>query len=82
MKVETRKVQQVGHSTLMVSLPKEWVIATGLSQGDILTLQQDDDGSLHILPVGVSEKREIVKSIVDADKCEGHSLLTRIITGI
>ncbi|MCL4436906.1 MAG: phosphate uptake regulator PhoU [Thaumarchaeota archaeon] len=82
MKVETRKVQQVGHSTLMVSLPKDWVTATGLSQGDILTLQQDDDGSLHILPVGVSEKREIVKSIVDADKCEGHSLLTRIITGI
>jgi phosphate uptake regulator len=82
MKVETRKVQQVGHSTLMVSLPKEWVTVTGLAQGDILTLQQDEDGSLHVLPVGVSEKQEVVKSVVDADKCEGNSLLTRIITGI
>ncbi len=82
VKIDTRKVQQVGHSTLMVSLPKEWVNATGLSQGDTLTIQQDDDGTLHILPIGLSEKKEVVKCIVDADKCGDGSLLTRIVTGI
>ncbi len=82
MKVDTRKLQQVGHSTLMISLPKEWVRATALSQGDTLTIQQNDDGTLQILPTGISEKKEIIKCIVDADKIEGRRLITRIITGI
>ena len=82
MRSETRKVQQVGHSTLMVSLPKEWVIATGLSPGEALTIQRDDNQVLHILPVGSQEKKEILKCILDADKCDNKGLLTRLITGI
>lgn len=82
MKVETRKLQQVGHSTLMVSLPKEWVRATRLSQGDTLTIQQNEDGTLHILPIGITEKKEIIKCIVDADKCDKPGIIARIITGI
>jgi len=82
LRSETRKVQQVGHSTLMVSLPKDWVIATGLSPGETLTIQRDDNQILHILPVGSLEKKEILKCILDADKCDKKGLLTRIITGI
>ena len=82
MKSETRKLQQVGHSTLMISLPKEWVRATNLSQGDSLTIQQNDDGTLNILPSGIPQKKEVVKCIVDSDKCKKPNLLTRIITGV
>ncbi len=82
MNVETRKLQQVGHSTLMISLPKEWVRSTGLSQGDTLTIQQNDDGTLNILPIGVSEKKDVIKCMVDADKCDKGRIISRIITGV
>ncbi len=31
--MEARKVQKVGYSTLIVSLPKDWVEEVGLKQG-------------------------------------------------
>jgi len=82
MKSETRKLQQVGHSTLMISLPKEWVRRTGLSQGDVLTIHQIDDGSLGIYPLSITQKKDVVKCIVNADKCNKPNLITRIITGV
>lgn len=82
MKSETRKLQQVGHSTLMISLPKEWVKRTGLSQGNLLSIQQNDDGTLGIFPLNIPQKKDVVKCIVDADKCKKPNLVTRIITGV
>ncbi|MFC1755054.1 PhoU domain-containing protein, partial [Thermoproteota archaeon] len=82
MKSETRKLQQVGHSTLMISLPKEWVRATGLSQGDQLSIQQNDDGTLGIIPLSIPQKQSVVKCIINADKCKNPNLITRLITGV
>ncbi|RLF13729.1 MAG: hypothetical protein DRJ66_07300 [Thermoprotei archaeon] len=45
-----RKVQLTGGSTLIVSLPKEWVKNVGISPGDYVVIEQQPDNSLRILP--------------------------------
>jgi len=54
----------------------------GLKQGDVVSLMNEGDGTLRLLPGVAKEGREHVKSIIDADKCVDSGLLTRIITGI
>lgn len=78
--METRKVQQVGYSTLTVSLPRDWASEAGLKPGDIVTVHRDLDGSLKIMP-GVEREKRPVKCVVYADRCDQPGLLARIITG-
>lgn len=54
---ETRKVQRFGRSTLMVSLPSEWVKDIGLKPGDLVRIETRDDGSLLVIPYSILEKR-------------------------
>ena len=77
--MEARKVQKVGYSTLIVSLPKAWVDEVGLKQGDIVSFRRDPDGGIAIYP-GLTRERESYRYVVDADRCDGPNLLTRIIT--
>jgi len=76
-----RKVQSVGYSTLVVSLPKNWVDEVGLKKGDIIGFLREEDGSLRLIPEARLSSGEKDIAIVNADSCEVESLLTRIITG-
>jgi phosphate uptake regulator len=79
--VEIRKVQQVGYSTLVVSLPKEWAKEFGLKQGDVVSFVREDDGSLRLYP-GIAEgEKSVIKCAVDADQCKEKGMLARVITG-
>src|SRR3989454_5807275 len=77
--MEARKVQKVGYSTLIVSLPKDWVEEVGLKQGDIVTFRRESDGGITVYP-GLTKERENHRYMIDADLCDGPNLLTRIIT--
>jgi phosphate uptake regulator len=77
--MEARKVQKVGYSTLIVSLPKDWVEEVSLKQGDIVTFRRESDGGITVYP-GLTKERENHRYIIDADLCDGPNLLTRIIT--
>src|SRR5438309_1546885 len=77
--MEARKVQKVGYSTLIVSLPKDWVEEVGLKQGDIVTFRRESDGGITVYP-GLTKERENFRYIIDADLCDSPNLLTRIIT--
>jgi phosphate uptake regulator len=77
--METRKVQQVGFSTLIVSLPRDWAREVGLKRGDIVTFNKED-GALKITPGIEHEKKELLKCTINADLCKEPRLLTRIIT--
>ncbi len=79
--MEVRKVQKVGHSTLTVSLPRDWVEQVGLKQGNVVTLRRTGDGSLRLVPGLASERAETIIARVNADLCKEHELLARIITG-
>jgi phosphate uptake regulator len=82
MEIEVRKVQQVGYSTLVVSLPRDWVKEVGLKQGDVVSIMREEDGTLRLFPGVNKESKGPIKAIVEADKITEEGLLTRIITGM
>jgi phosphate uptake regulator len=79
--VEIRKVQRVGHSTLTVSLPRDWVRQVGLKQGGIVTLKLSEFGELVVTPGTDFESDEMTVCKINADACKDGELLSRMITG-
>ena len=61
MKMERRKVQLTGGSTLTISLPIKWARKVGIKQGDELTLIQQSNDALLMRPV--RGKQEELKSV-------------------
>ncbi|ADC64793.1 phosphate uptake regulator, PhoU [Ferroglobus placidus DSM 10642] len=59
--MEVRKLQLIGGSSYMVSLPKDWVRSNKLKQGDELLLLIEDD-IVKIVPKKISEDYRIVKA--------------------
>jgi len=58
--MEFRKIQFTGRSSYIISLPKKWVQEHGLSQGDVVPVLLNSDGSVTIFPKepkDVSEKK-------------------------
>ncbi len=79
--VEIRKVQQVGHSTLVVAIPKKWANKVELKQGSQVIIEKETDGSFRIR-TKMSENRKVSKCIINADKCNAPDMLVRAITGV
>ncbi len=82
MKVDARKVQMVGYSTLSVSLPKDWVKQVGIKPGDIVSMIRLEDGSLKIKPGLVKEEGEKISKTVHVDTCEDSGLLGRMLIAL
>ncbi|MCL7385176.1 MAG: phosphate uptake regulator PhoU [Thaumarchaeota archaeon] len=78
--IEIRKLQKVGAATLTVSLPKRWVLKKGLKPGDIVTLIENEDGSLR-LDVGEAKKAENTIFTINYDLCNSNRMLSRLIIG-
>ncbi|WP_336327221.1 AbrB/MazE/SpoVT family DNA-binding domain-containing protein [Halovenus sp. HT40] len=79
-----RKLQQVGSSTLAVTLPVDWVEKQGLSKGDEVVVQRDESGgSLLVVPNDPHENEQSVE--IDADEFSPEQfrqvLLTQYILG-
>jgi phosphate uptake regulator len=81
-KMESRKLQRVGRSTLTVSLPNRWVRENGIKPGDSVFIMMEKDGTLKIVPsyaIRLEETEE--EYIVNADACDESGMLERIIVG-
>ncbi|HVB12913.1 MAG TPA: AbrB/MazE/SpoVT family DNA-binding domain-containing protein, partial [Nitrososphaerales archaeon] len=48
--LEQRRLQKLGYSTLMVSLPRDWVTQMNLKRGDTVNITSDDQGRLLVHP--------------------------------
>ena len=61
-----RRLQKIGSSVLM-SLPAEWIKTLGLKKGDILSIENNDDNSITIFPAGDrnNQAKEIVIHLLD-----------------
>jgi phosphate uptake regulator len=61
-----RRLQKIGSSILM-SLPAEWIKTLGLKKGDILSIENNDDKSITIFPTSNrnSEAKEIAIHLLD-----------------
>jgi len=51
-----RKVQVTGGGTFLVTLPKDWADALGVTQGSTVTLMPNDSGALLLVPDGARER--------------------------
>ena len=76
---EVRRVQKFGRSTLMVSLPADWVKVVGLKAGDPVSIELNEDGSLRVLPLSIASKKveKVVKLVIN--KLSDEELITRSI---
>jgi len=79
--MELRKLQRAGYSTLVVSLPRNWIRQSGLKHGDMISMKDGSDGSLLLYPKITKEEPKLTAVIVDAEQCTAEGLLSRIITG-
>jgi phosphate uptake regulator len=76
--MEVRRVQKFGKSTLMVSLPAEWVKEVGLSPGESVYLEVDEDGSLKVYPPNM----KLQNSLKEMKVVIGNSIMPEIVTRI
>jgi len=79
--LEIRKLQWVGHSTLTVSLPRDWVRQVGLRRSSVVTLRLSEFGELVVSPGSQIEPDEMTICRINADVCRDGELLARMITG-
>jgi phosphate uptake regulator len=62
--MEIRKLQLIGGSSYMVSLPKEWVRSNSLKQGDEIFLQVEDS-VITLYPIKFREETRLTKVEID-----------------
>lgn len=78
-RMDTRKVQLTGGSTLMVSLPKKWVKASGIKNSDSIGFTQQSDGSMLLTPK-IGEKKASRRKVVNVEGIESEHLLRKMIS--
>jgi phosphate uptake regulator len=79
-KVEPRKIQKVGYSTLSVSIPMNWAKKTGIKKGDVVFLSEENDGALRITPEPTKTEDQSIY-LVNVDNCDNTKVLARVIVG-
>lgn len=74
-----RKVQQLGSSTLAVTVPAEWARQHEIEKGDEIIVQRDENGG-SLLLVPDQPTIEDTSATVDADSLTGDSLKRAIVS--
>src|SRR5207244_3065263 len=72
--MEGRKLQLTGGSTYVVSLPKHWVVDSGLKAGDTVFLETEPQGSVMIRPRPT--ERAHLRRRISEEKCLRRMHLT------
>lgn len=76
--MEQRKIMSLGRSSLVISLPKNWVRLNELNQGDVVSLAVQRDRSLVVFP-GVEKKKELRKTTLYIASDEKEVMIIRSI---
>lgn len=79
MIMEQRKIMQLGRSSLVISLPKQWVNKSNLQKGDIISVEMQQDHSLVIYPIVKKEKKSKKITLYIDPKDENSSIIRSII---
>jgi len=74
--MDQRKIMSLGRSSLVVSLPKDWVKSNKLGPGDLISMEVQRNHSLALFP-GVKGKKELEKGILHVDPDEGEESIVR-----
>ncbi|MBI3841492.1 MAG: phosphate uptake regulator PhoU [Thaumarchaeota archaeon] len=74
-----RKLQEVGYSTLAVSIPSAYVKEMNLKKGDSILFREDADGTLRLIPA--TSAKEASRATIRAEQAGGDEMLTKLIVG-
>jgi len=77
--MDNRKVQQLGSSTLAISLPAEWTKANQLKKGDNVSLQTESPEELTVITNQYNGNSTNNKSIIEVDKINKFGLRRTVI---
>ncbi len=78
--IEARKVQKFGRSTLMVSLPADWVRDVGLKPGDTVTIVVDENKALRIYPAFTAPEVKERRILIKISKSTRDVLIEKVMT--
>jgi len=78
--IETRKVQQTGGSSYIISLPKEWITSNGIKKQSTLGIVAQPDGNLLITPQ-INPKDILKTKEIIADEYDDYNFLFRVLIG-
>ncbi len=79
--IETRKVQQTGGSSFIISLPKEWIQKHKIKPKDTLGILSQPDGNLLITP-NINSEEYVKSKNLDVDHITDSNNLFRILIGM
>jgi phosphate uptake regulator len=74
--MEQRKIMSLGRSSLVISLPKQWVKLNGLKRGDVVSLAPQKDRALIVLP-GVERERGARAITLQIEPDEKEAMVAR-----
>ncbi|MFH0748893.1 MAG: phosphate uptake regulator PhoU [Candidatus Bathyarchaeota archaeon] len=78
---DIRKIQLTGKSTYIVSLPRKWIDKVNLNKGETLTILEQNDKSLLLIPKGVKRPEKISEiSINISSKDQASSIIRKVIS--
>jgi phosphate uptake regulator len=70
-----------GKSTYIVSLPKKWVEEVGMERGETVTILQQNDKSLLVVPKNVTHpEKPTEETVITSSRENAHSLVRRIVS--
>jgi len=78
--IDTRRVQQTGGSSYIISLPKEWIEKHGIEAKDTIGILSQPDGNLLITPY-INSQEYIKEKIFDVDDINNVTYLFRLLIG-
>lgn len=76
-KSDMRKLQVTGGSTVIVSLPKDWIKSNNLGKGDFVSIEELSSGDLRLS----SNQSEISKKVITIDCCKHKIALGDLMIG-
>ena len=76
--METRKVQQTGGSSFIISLPKEWIRKYSVEKNDLLGILSQPDGNLLITPK-IESRVTLSRKKIDIDEIRDSNFLFRLL---
>ena len=79
--IETRRVQQTGGSSFIISLPKEWIEKHKIKPKDTLGILSQPDGNLLLTP-NINSEEYIKSKNIDVDHIKDSKYLFRILIGM
>jgi phosphate uptake regulator len=74
---QQRKLQITGGSTYIISMPKQWVTRNQLKKGSLMTLREEDDGSLSITPSKPERKEKQDEAFIKVSPNDIPEAVTR-----